>query len=199
MVYKPPIRYCSRSAIASARGRRHKIGDTTMPRMLRVMSLVFAVALVQVCGAALAQPMKQIKLTEKQVQSYIAAQKELTAIADKMEGSAAEKPDAKLQGDLETVAKKYGFKDFAEYDDVAANVSMVLSGIDPQTKAFLQPPEAIKKEIEQVTADKTLSEKDKKQVLEELNEALKSTAPIQHASNVELVKKYLDKIEAALR
>lgn len=171
-----------------------------MPRMLRVMSLAIAVALAQVCGAALAQgPLKQIKLTEKQVQSYIAAQKELTAIADKMEGSAAEKPDGKLQADLETVAKKYGFKDFAEYDDVASNVSMVLSGIDPQTKAFMQPPEAIKKEIEQVTADKTLSDKDKKQVLEELNEALSSTAPIQHASNIDLVKKYLDKIEAALR
>jgi hypothetical protein len=167
--------------------------------MLRVMSLVIAVALAQICGAALAQGLKQIKLTEKQVQSYIAAQKELTAITDKMEGAAAEKPDAKIQAELEAVAKKYGFKDFAEYDDVAANVAMVLSGIDPQTKVFLQPPDAIKKEIEQVTADKTLSDKDRKQVIEELNEALKSTAPIQHASNVELVKKYLDKIEAALR
>jgi hypothetical protein len=174
--------------------------ETTMPRMLRVMSLAIAVALAQICTVALAQgTIKQIKLTEKQVQSYVAAQKELTAITDKMEGSAADKPDAKMQAELEGVAKKYGFKDFAEYDDVAANVSMVLSGIDPQTKAFLQPPDAIKKEIEQVTADKTLSDKDKKQVLEELNEALRSTAPIQYASNVELVKKYLDKIEAALR
>jgi hypothetical protein len=170
-----------------------------MPRMLRVMGLAIAVALAQACTAALAQPIKQIKLTEKQVQSYVAAQKELTAITDKMEGSAAEKPDAKIQAELESVAKKFGFKDFAEYDDVAANISMVLSGIDPQTKAFLQPPDAIKKEIEQVTADKTMSDKDRKQVLEELNEALKSTAPIQHASNVDLVKKYLDKIEAALR
>jgi hypothetical protein len=169
-----------------------------MPRMLRVLSLAIAVALAQVCSPAQAQ-LKQIKLTEKQVQSYIAAQKELTAITDKMEGAAAEKPDPKMQAELESVARKHGFKDFAEYDDVAANVSMVLSGIDPQTKAFLQPPDAIKKEIEQVSADKTLSDKDKKQVLEELNEALRSTAPIQHASNVELVRKYLDKIEAAMR
>src|SRR5688572_4820996 len=102
-----------------------------MPRMLRVLSLAIAVALAQVCSPAQAQ-LKQIKLTEKQVQSYIAAQKELTAITDKMEGAAAEKPDPKMQTELESVAKKHGFKDFAEYDDVAANVSMVLSGIDPQ-------------------------------------------------------------------
>ena len=50
-----------------------------------------------------------------------------------------------------------------------------------------------------VTPGGSLSDKDKKQVLEELNEALRSTAPIQHASNVELVRKYLDKIEAAMR
>jgi hypothetical protein len=85
------------------------------------------------------------------------------------------------------------------YDDVAANISMVLAGIDPQTKAFLEPPAAIKKEIEQVTADKSITENDKKQMLAELNEALKSAVPIQNASNVELVKKYLDKIEAALQ
>jgi hypothetical protein len=168
--------------------------------MLRAISLAIAVALAPLCSPALAQgALKQIKLTEKQVQSYIAAQKELTAITDKMEGAAAEKPDTNIQAELEAVAKKHGFKDFAEYDDVAANVSMVLTGIDPQTKAFLQPPDAIKKEIEQVTADTTLSEKDRKQVLEELNEALRSTAPIQHSSNIDLVRKYLDKIEAALR
>ena len=168
-----------------------------MPGMLRVMSLVIAVALAQVCGAALAQPMKQIKLTEKQVQSYIAAQKELTAIADKMEGSAAEKPDAKMQADLETVAKKYGFKDFAEYDDVGGQR---LHGAERHRPADQGLPAASgrrsRRRSSRSPPTRRLSEKDKKQVLEELAEALRSTAPIQHASNVELVKKYLDKIEA---
>ena len=38
----------------------------------------------------------------------------------------------------------------------------------------------------------------KKQLLEELREALKSTQPIQFPSNVELVRRYYDKIDAAL-
>jgi hypothetical protein len=184
------------------RGRRQtdKDKEMSMRDMLRMISLAIAIGLAPVCGVALAQaPVKQVKLTEKQVQSFIAAQKDLTAITDKMDGSVSDKPDPKVQADLEAAAKKHGFKDFAEYDDVAANISMVLAGIDPQTKAFLEPPAAIKKEIEQVTADKSITENDKKQMLAELNEALKSAVPIQNASNVELVKKYLDKIEAALQ
>jgi hypothetical protein len=35
-------------------------------------------------------------------------------------------------------------------------------------------------------------------MLEELNEALKSAQPIQFPGNIELVKKYYDKIDAAL-
>jgi hypothetical protein len=75
---------------------------------------------------------------------------------------------------------------------------MVMAGIDPKTKAFTEPAVAIKKEIADVTADKSIPAADKKQLLEELNEALKSVQPIQFPSNIELVKKYYDKIDAAL-
>ena len=56
----------------------------------------------------------------------------------------------------------------------------------------------LKKEIADVTADKTIQAQDKKQMLEELNEALKSVQPIQFPGNIELVKKYYDKIDAGL-
>ena len=56
---------------------------------------------------------------------------------------------------------------------------MVMAGIDPQSGAFTDPTESIKKEIEDVKASTSLSEKDKKQMLEELGEALKVTQPIQ--------------------
>jgi hypothetical protein len=75
---------------------------------------------------------------------------------------------------------------------------MVLAGIDPQTKAFLEPPAAIKKEIEQVTADKSITENDKKQMLAELNEALGPAVPIQNASNVELAGTRQDRGGAAI-
>jgi hypothetical protein len=174
-----------------------------MSQILRLLSAaVAAVAIVHFSGAASAQaptPVKQIKLTEKQVEGFIAAQKDMAAITEKMQGSTSDKPDPKIQAELEGAAKKHGFKDFTEYDDVAANISMVMSGIDPQTKAFTEPQIAIKKEIEEVTGDKSIPEKEKKQMLEELTEALKVAQPVAHPSNIDLIKKYFDKIEAVLQ
>ena len=79
------------------------------------------------------------------------------------------------------------------------NVSMIMAGIDPQTKAFTDPQVGIKKEIDEITADKTIPDKERKQLLAEFNEALKVAQPIQHPANIELVKKYFDRIEAVLQ
>ena len=95
-------------------------------------------------------------------------------------------------------AKKHGFKDFNDYDEVLGNITLVMTGIDPKTKAFTAPAAAIKQEIADVTANKTIPAEEKKQMLEELNEALDSAQPIQFPGNIELVKKYYDKIDAAL-
>jgi len=154
-----------------------------------------AVAFVFCVGSANAQQIKQIKLTEQHIEGFIASQKEMSAITEKMQGSTSDKPDPKIQAELENVAKKHGFKNFNEYDDVAANISMVMAGMDPQTKDFLEPQAAIEKEIKEVTADKSIPEKEKKQMLEELGEARKTAAPILNRSNIELVKKYFDRIE----
>jgi hypothetical protein len=179
-----------------------------MQLMLRVM---FAAALAAVVAggstmalvptAAAQQPlqpptMKQIKLTEKQIQGFIAAQKDMAPLLEKLQAATSDQLDPKVQAQLEAVAKKNGFKDMAEYDDVAANISMVMAGIDPQTKTFTDPLVAIKKEIADVTADKSMAAEEKKQALEELNEALKATQPIEFPGNIELVKKYYDKLDA---
>ena len=142
--------------------------------------------------------MDQIKLTEKHVEGFIAAQKDMSAVVEKMQGAASRNPNPRYEAELEAVTKKHGFKNFAEYEAVAANISMVMAAIDPQTKAFTDPQSAIKKEIEDIAADKTVPDNEKKQLLEELNEALKAAQPIQFPGNVELVKKYYDKIDAAL-
>jgi len=175
-----------------------------MQPMLRAMfAAVLAVALapiaIQISTAVMAEPaLKQIKLTEKQIEGFIKAQKDMAVAVEKMQGAASDQPSAKFQAELTAVVKKHGFKDFQEYEDVAANISMVMACIDPQTKAFTDPKVSIKKEIDEVTADKTIPEAEKKQMLEELNEALKTAEPIQFPSNVELVKKYYEKIDAAL-
>jgi hypothetical protein len=148
---------------------------------------------------SVAQFIRQVELTAQQIEGFIAAQPDMRAITDKMQGSTSDKPDAKIQAELESISRKHGFKDFSEYDDVATNIAMIISGIDPNTKQFTEPQAAIKKEIEQVTADKSIPAGDKKQMLDELNEAIRAAQPIQYPGNIELVKKYLDRIERTLR
>lgn len=144
-------------------------------------------------------PLKQIQLTEKQVLGFISAHKDMSAIAERMQGAASDKPDPKVQAELEAAAKKHGFKDFDEYDDVAGNISMILAGIDPQSKKFMEPSLAIRREIEEVKGDKAIPAKEKAQMLQELNEALKVAQPVQYPSNVTLVTKYFDRLEAVLQ
>ncbi len=57
----------------------------------------------------------------------------------------------------------------------------------------------MKKQIDEIKADKNMPAKDKQLALKELNEALKTAQPIEHKANIELVKKYYDKLEAALK
>jgi uncharacterized caspase-like protein len=142
---------------------------------------------------------KQIKLAERQIEGFIAAQKDMSAVAEKLQTDASGQTDPKLQAELDAVAKKHGFADFADYDVVAANISMIMAGIDPQTKAFTVPELAIAKEVQEVQFDKSIPDKEKAQMLTELNEALKMARPIQHASNIELVIKYYEKIDAVLQ
>ena len=171
-----------------------------MQQLLRLIgAALVAVAFTHFSGAAMAQgAVKQIALTAKHVEGFIAAQKDMATVAEKMQGN-SDKPDPKVQAELESIAKKHGFASFAEYDDVAANISMVMAGIDPQSRAFTEPKVAIQKEIDEVKGDTTIPEKEKKQMLEELAEALKTAQPIQHPENVELVKKYWEKIDAVLQ
>lgn len=145
-----------------------------------------------------AQEINQIKLTDQHVQGFIAAQKDLTAIAGELQ-SAGDKPDAQLQGKLEDIAKKNNFASFNELDDVAANISLVMAGLDPQSGEFSDPVEMLKKEMAEIEGDKTIPEKDKKQMLEELQDALKSTPPLKFTENIALVKKHREAIEKALQ
>jgi hypothetical protein len=169
-----------------------------MHHMLHAIAALVACACLPTLAPA--QPaMTQIKLTEKHVEGFIAAQKDMSVVVERMQGAASpDKPSARYEAELEAVTKKHGFKNYAEYEAVAANISMVMAAIDPQTKAFTDPQTAIKKEIDDVAADKTIPENEKKQLLEELNEALKSAQPIVFPGNIEIVKKYYDKIDAAL-
>jgi hypothetical protein len=142
-------------------------------------------------GAATAQEVKQIKLTEKHIQGLMAASKTMAKLYD---GANPDKPDPKVEAQAEAVAKKNGFASLDEYDDVSMNITMIMSGIDPQTKKFTEPPEQIKKEIAALKADKSVPEAEKKEDLAQLEVALKNVKPIQFKENIALVLKYFDKL-----
>jgi len=147
--------------------------------------------------AAQQPELKQIALTEKQIESVLAAQKDMDAITEKIPDNAP--PDPKIDAKLDEVAKKYGFANYPDYNTVVDNISLVLGGIDPATKKYVGTETVIKAQIAQVTADKKMSAKDKKQALSDLNEALKQPQPaVQNKGNIDLVVKYYDKLSEAL-
>ena len=153
-----------------------------------VFSVLLAVALFHP-DAAVAQEVKQIKLTEKHIQGFIAASKDMAQLYD---GANPDEPNAKVEAQAAAVAKKNGFASLTEYDNASMNISMVMSGIDPQSKKFTEPPEQIKKEIAALRADKSVPEAEKKDGLAELEAALKNAQPIQFKENIALVLKYFD-------
>lgn len=180
---------------------------------LGVACLVSATSLVS-SGAAFAQAkqqpapaqqaapaqeptLKQIALTDKQLDGVLAAQKDMDAITAKLPENTA--PDAKVIAQLDGVAKKHGFASYDDYNNVVDNISLVLGGFDPSTKKYVGAEAVIKSQIAQVEADKKMPAKDKKEALDELNQALKTPAPaVENKANIDLVGKYYDKLVAAL-
>ena len=140
---------------------------------------------------------KQMALTDKQIEGVLAAQKDMDAITAKLQDNA--KPDPKVTTQLEGVAKKNGFAGYDEYNNIIDNISIVLAGFDPATKKYVGTETVIKAQIAQVQADKKMSPKDKKEALADLNEVLKAPAPpIENKGNIDLVAKYYDKLADAL-
>ena len=176
---------------------------TIASRIRTVLGSVAALVLsVLLASAAVAQDApKQIKLTAQQIEGFIAAQADLNALFGGNRGSGSGDPaaDKKNLEELEKIAKKNGFTAYKDLDDVGANVIMVMSGLDPQSGEFTDPNTLLKREIEELKSDKSVPEKEKTQMLKELEDALKNTPPLQFPENVALVKQFREKIEAALK
>jgi hypothetical protein len=162
---------------------------------------VLAQAKQQMAPAPAAQqappPVKQMALTDKQIEGVLSSSNEMDAITAKLPENAA--PDAKAMAQLDAVAKKHGFASFDDYSNVTDNIGMVMSGIDQASKKYVGNEAVLKAQIAQVQADKKMSPKDKKETLADLNDALKNPAPpIQNKGNIDLVIKYHDKLAASM-
>jgi hypothetical protein len=154
------------------------------------LSALLALALL-VPGEGVTQEVKQIKLTEKHIQGFIAAHDAMSKLYD---GVSIDNSDSKTEKQAEAIVKKNGFASLEEHDLVSMNVSMIMSGIDPQTKKFLEPPDQIKHDIALLKADKSVPDARKKEDLAQLEAALKTSKPIAFKENIALVLKYYDKL-----
>src|SRR5436305_14784909 len=86
-------------------------------------------------GVSSAQEVKQIKLTEKHMQGFMAVTEDMAKLSD---GDDQNKPDAEFQAQAEALVKRNGFASLAEFDEVSTNISVIMSGIDQQTKRFTE-------------------------------------------------------------
>jgi len=155
-----------------------------------LLAALLAIAMFEP-GEGTAQEVKQVKLTEKQIQGFIAAHEDM---ANLYHDADPNKPDPKIEAQAEAVAKKNGFANLAEHDLVTMNISIIMSGIDPETKKFTEPPEQIRQQIASLKADKSVPGAEKKDYLAQLQGALKNAKPIQFKENIALVLKYFDKL-----
>jgi hypothetical protein len=139
------------------------------------------------------QQLKQMALTQKQIDGAVAAQKDMEALTSKMQPNS--KPDPKVVAQIDATAKKNGFASTDEYYTVMDNISLVYGGIDPTSKKYVGSEAVIKAQIAEVTADKKMAANDKKQALDQLNQALKQPEPaVQNKGNIDLVVKNFDKL-----
>jgi hypothetical protein len=141
--------------------------------------------------------LKQTALTQKQIDDVLASQNEMNAITQKLRRNAP--PNSQVIAKLDDVAKKHDFASFDEYNTVIGNISIVMDGIDPQTKKYIGSDAGLQQQVEEVKANKKMSAADKKKALAELDFARKYKDPeVQNKGNIDLVIQNYDKIDAGL-
>ena len=149
-------------------------------------------------GTACAQqdvPPKQVKLTQAALDNLIAAQKQIRAAQGNAPQDQNAAPDPKLDAKIAGIVKSNNFASMAEFGDVSYSVGVVLSGMDPDSGNYIGAQAALKKQLDEVKADKKMPPKEKKEALDELNEAMKSAGDDKPVpGNVDLVKANLSKL-----
>jgi len=162
---------------------------TLRSKGVSLLTAIAAVLLLQVAAPARAQELRQLALTDQHITTFIAAQPDFAPLVVKL-SEAAERPDDSLKGELDTVAKKHGFANFDEYMDVNDNIAFVMGGLNEKSMEFTEPVERLKKDLEEIRADKDIPEEDRKLALEDLELEIKSAAPLQFRENIEVVKRH---------
>ncbi|MFM7083918.1 MAG: hypothetical protein ACKOW3_02780 [Hyphomicrobium sp.] len=176
------------------RGRKKKICLLSLALSQVFFALGLSFSFPPVEAQELAQ-LKQIKLTDKLVQGYITAQKDLEPLSNQDTGEEEDLMET-LQPKMEEIAVKNGFEDLKELQIVGSNISYILYGIDRKTGAYTEAVDKMKMELEALKADTSIPEEDKKYAIEALNNDISNAQPLQFKENIEVVRKYLAELDA---
>ena len=142
---------------------------------------------------------KQVPLTQKSLDNLIAAQKQIRELEAKMP-KGAKGPDAKMEKQIDAVLKSTGFANGGDFADASYSVGVVLAGVDPDSGKFIGAEAATKKQIDEVKADKQMPPKEKKEALDELQEALKAASTDKPPQgNIDLVTANIAKLNEGLK
>ena len=144
-------------------------------------------------------PIKQLKLTEAQVKSFISAQPDLATVAPKLQEARRQHRARRCRPSSTASPRSTALR--ASMSSTASPPTSRSSwpGSIPRSGEFTEPVEALKKELSDVTADASIPDADKKQLMQELTEAISTTPRLEHIENVELVKAHRAEIEKALQ
>jgi hypothetical protein len=175
--------------------------DDRLSRFARVTGLGCGCALAQTKQAAPVRltprkevlRIKQIPLTERQVQGAIAAApgvKETTEAAE--EGINELHPETVTK--LDAVAKMHGLASYEEFLLVWNNLSLVGVGFDDKSRKYIGRAALAKLNIAKIRADTKMSAEDKRDAIAALD--FESPAP-RYKMNIDLYAKYYDRMRGS--
>jgi hypothetical protein len=151
-------------------------------------------ALAVICFAAVQAAadaaVVQIRLTDAQVKAYAAAQPDLAVVISRLPD------DLKSNAKLEAIVRNHNFANLEAYKTVAGNISLIVEGIDPETKRYIGAEAVLKRQLADLETDDGVSKADKKAAAAKLNLALKAVGAVQYPENIDLVMRNLDAILA---
>lgn len=180
----------------------------SIARYFTVLALTFCSFTAMFGAAGSAQTAKQqapaawqMALNEKQIESVLAAHKDIDAFTAKTSpSSSVAQTNANIVAQLDAVVKKHGFAGYTDYTIVLDNIGLVMAGMDSKTKTYVGPAAVTKQKIATIQTDKAMSGEDKQDALSELEAAAKTPLPpVEHKGNIDLVAKYFDKLAAIMR
>ncbi|MEQ8825353.1 MAG: hypothetical protein RIC14_13365 [Filomicrobium sp.] len=167
------------------------------------IALVFSILIgvssysIAVSAQGAGDDIQQFALKEEQITNLVAAQPDLAKVAKRLEGM-PDDAEVSVQKELDAIATKHGFKNFNELDQVSANVQLILDGLNPETGEYLDPIADMKQELAEVQGDAAMPENEKKELVEEINEAIATMPKLEFTENIALVKKHHKMILKAL-